>query len=97
MTAYKHWQNIAQPNDFCFITTTIERFLPILVIPNAIGTWACGPPLRMRITPQKPVFEGVRNLLSVFCRLSSYAETQKRQGCFQRTKPFAQGPTSMRS
>ncbi len=29
-TAYKHWQNVAKPDDFCFITTTIECFVPIL-------------------------------------------------------------------
>ncbi|MDO8586057.1 MAG: hypothetical protein Q7T82_03365 [Armatimonadota bacterium] len=31
---YKHWKNIAEGFDLCFITTTIERFVPLLAEPE---------------------------------------------------------------
>jgi len=31
---YKHWANVGEKHDLCFVTTTIEEFIPILAVPH---------------------------------------------------------------
>jgi len=31
---YKHWANVGEKHDLCFVTTTIEDFIPIFTIPD---------------------------------------------------------------
>ncbi len=34
MAAYKHWSNLPTSDDYCFVTTTIEDYLPVLAEPT---------------------------------------------------------------